>query len=93
MHRDTIACAQWRFSWGGRAPPSAGADGTTWLDSSRRSLAPHVHGVYRNYIDPTLADWAHAYDAVNLARRMRVKRHVDPDDFFHFAQSTPTSHA
>lgn len=91
VHRDALACAQWSFFWGTGAPRSVIAAGSSWLASTGRSLAPYVHGAYQNYIDPTLADWARAYYGTNLPRLVKVKRKVDPDDFFHFAQSIPTS--
>lgn len=91
VHRDALACAQWSFFWGTGAPASVVAGGTSWLASTARGLAPYVHGAYQNYIDPTLADWARAYYGANLPRLAKVKRKVDPDDFFHFAQSIPTS--
>jgi hypothetical protein len=90
VHRDALACAQWSFFWGTGAPHSVIAAGSSWLASTGRGLAPYVHGAYQNYIDPTLADWAHAYYGTNLPRLVKVKRKVDPDDFFHFAQSIPT---
>ena len=91
VHRDTLACAQWSFFWGTGAPHSVTAAGSAWLASTGRSLAPYIHGAYQNYIDPTLTDWARAYYGTNLPRLVKVKRKVDADDFFHFAQSIPTS--
>ena len=91
MHRDALACAQWSFFWGTGAPHSVTAAGSSWLASTGRSLAPYIHGAYQNYIDPTLTDWARAYYGANLPRLVKVKRRVDADDFFHFAQSIPTS--
>ncbi|HVA07004.1 MAG TPA: BBE domain-containing protein [Acidimicrobiales bacterium] len=41
--------------------------------------------------DPLLHNWAEAYYWSNLTRLMSVKRHHDPDDVFHFAQSIPLS--
>ena len=91
VHRDALACAQWSYFWGTGATHSVIAAGSSWLASTGRSLAPYVHGAYQNYIDPTLTDWARAYYGANLPRLVKVKRKVDPDDFFHFAQSIPTS--
>ncbi len=90
VHRDALACAQWSFFWGTGASASLVAAGGSWLASTARSLGPYVHGAYQNYIDPTLADWQRAYYGSNLPRLVKVKRRVDPDDFFHFAQSVPT---
>ncbi|MGH8981089.1 MAG: FAD-binding oxidoreductase [Acidimicrobiales bacterium] len=91
VHRDALACAQWSFSSEPWAPQSVVAAGNAWLASTGRALSPYVHGAYQNYIDPTLADWAEAYYGANLPRLVRVKRRVDPDDFFQFAQSVPTA--
>ena len=44
-------------------------------------------GVYPNFPDPDLDDWAHAYYGHNLDRLVRVKATYDPGDFFRFAQS------
>lgn len=63
--------------------------GQAWLAATAQAFGPYVEGAYQNYIDPTLADWEHAYYGANLQRLVRIKRAVDPDDFFHFAQSIP----
>jgi FAD/FMN-containing dehydrogenase len=39
-------------------------------------------GVYPNFPDPDLADWAHAYHGANHQRLVRVKARYDPDGFF-----------
>ncbi len=44
---------------------------------------------YQNFIDPALRDWQHGYYGANLERLTTVKRHIDPDDVFQFAQSIP----
>jgi hypothetical protein len=46
-------------------------------------------GVYPNFPDPELRDWARAYHGVNLDRLRRVKARYDPDEFFRFPQSIP----
>jgi FAD binding domain/Berberine and berberine like len=90
VHRDALACAQWSFFWATGASTSIVDAGTSWLASTGESLRPYVRGAYQNYIDPTLADWESEYYGTNLARLVEIKRKVDPDDFFHFAQSVPT---
>jgi len=44
-------------------------------------------GVYPNFPDPDLEDWARAYHGANLDRLLRVKERYDPDGFFSFHQS------
>jgi hypothetical protein len=48
-------------------------------------------GVYPNFPDPDLQDWAHAYYGTNYDRLRRVKAAYDPDGFFRFHQSLPRS--
>lgn len=63
-------------------------DGRKWLDRSAGSIQPYgTGGVYPNFPDPNLADWARAYYGANYARLKRVKREYDPTDFFHFPQA------
>jgi FAD/FMN-containing dehydrogenase len=80
-HRNMLASVQY-FAAGD------GASARSWVDSSRAALRPSTSGAaYVNYIDPHLANWQQAYYGVNLPRLRRVKRHYDPHDLFHFAQS------
>jgi FAD/FMN-containing dehydrogenase len=78
---------------------TTGADAsTTGNDSARRWLARSwalVHpwgsgGVYPNFPDPDLEDWAHAYYGSNYDRLLGVKARYDPDNVFRFHQSLPT---
>jgi FAD/FMN-containing dehydrogenase len=62
-----------------------------WLARSWTSVHPWGSGgVYPNWPDPDLEDWAHAYHGTNLERLVRVKRMYDPDNFFRFDQSLPS---
>jgi FAD/FMN-containing dehydrogenase len=90
VHRDALAGLQWSFTWPTGAKHAVLAAGTSWLAATAHRLSPYVSGAYQNYIDPTLTDWLQAYYGSNLPRLVEVKRAVDPDDFFHFAQSVPT---
>jgi FAD/FMN-containing dehydrogenase len=47
-------------------------------------------GVYPNFPDPDLGDWAHAYYGTNYDRLVEIKARYDPDGIFRFAQSLPT---
>lgn len=89
-HREALAGLQWSISWETGAPRAVIASGTSRLAATAHRLSPYASGAYVNYIDPTLANWQSAYYGGNLRRLIRVKRAVDPDDFFHFAQSVPT---
>jgi FAD/FMN-containing dehydrogenase len=90
VHRNALCSAQYNFPFNVGDPASVIASGQTWLNQWYRSLRPYVSGyAYQNYIDPDLADWAHAYYGTNLPRLQQVKRAWDPDNVFHFAQSIP----
>lgn len=39
-----------------------------------------------------LEDWQAAYYGDNFERLVQVKAAVDPEDYFHFAQSIPVRH-
>ena len=88
VHRNALAGIQMIATWGSGAEPDGSA---SWLAAAAADLAPHTSGAYQNYIDPTLSDWPRAYYGANLPRLVKVKAGVDPDDFFHFAQSIPTT--
>jgi FAD/FMN-containing dehydrogenase len=46
-------------------------------------------GVFPNFADPDLEDWANAYWGANLDRLRRVKARYDPDNRFQFPPSPP----
>jgi FAD/FMN-containing dehydrogenase len=54
-------------------------------------MLPYADRAYVNYVDSRIADYLDAYYGPNLPRLVEVKRRVDPDDFFSFEQSIPTS--
>ncbi len=59
-----------------------------WLDRSWATVRPWgTGGVYPNFPDPYLADWASAYHGVNHDRLRAVKAEYDPRGFFRFHQS------
>jgi FAD/FMN-containing dehydrogenase len=62
-----------------------------WLARSWASTRPWgTGGVYQNFPDPDLEDWAHAYYGTNYDRLVRAKARYDPDGFFSFHQSIPS---
>lgn len=88
VHRGALADIEMSVSWSGGAPGEPAGTGP-WLEGLASALAPFASGAYQNYIDPTLDDWLSAYYGANLARLRRVKRALDPDEVFRFAQSIP----
>lgn len=63
-----------------------------WLARSWAIVHPSgTGGVYPNFPDPELQDWAHAYYGQNYGRLLRVKAHYDPGNFFSFHQSLPAT--
>jgi FAD/FMN-containing dehydrogenase len=62
-----------------------------WLARSWASTHPWGSGgVYPNFPEPDLENWAHAYYGTNYDHLVRVKKRYDPEDFFHFPQSLPS---
>jgi hypothetical protein len=88
VHRDALAGIQMTATWGSGPEPATSA---TWLAGAAAGIAPHTSGAYQNYIDPKLSNWQQAYYGANLPRLVKVKAAVDPDHFFRFAQSIPTT--
>jgi FAD/FMN-containing dehydrogenase len=59
-----------------------------WLDRSWALVQPWGSGgVYPNFPDPDLQDWARAYHGINLHRLRRAKAAYDPGGFFRFHQA------
>jgi hypothetical protein len=62
--------------------------GQDWLTRSWTLVHPWASGgVYPNFPDPDLKDWAHAYYGKNHSRLRRIKAKYDSDGFFRFHQS------
>jgi FAD/FMN-containing dehydrogenase len=71
------------------APAERGA-ARDWLARSWTLVHPWGSGgVYPNFPDADLQDWAHAYHGRNYDRLRRVKAAYDPGGFFRFHQSLP----
>lgn len=87
-HRGSPFSVQYTATWAGQHKP-AGFD--TLVRDARATMTPHLgNGAYVNYPDAALADWQRAYYGNNYPRLQDVKRRVDPDDVFRFAQSIRT---
>jgi FAD/FMN-containing dehydrogenase len=90
VHRKALASAQYAAIFSEGAPPDDIERARNWMSNWYATLRPYMSGeAYQNYIDPTLANWEHAYYGANLTRLRQVKGKWDPDDVFHFAQSIP----
>jgi FAD/FMN-containing dehydrogenase len=73
--------------------PHAPTDERDWLTRSWSIVhAWGSGGVYPNFPDPDLRDWARAYHGSNFERLLSVKASYDPTGFFRFAQSLPSGH-
>lgn len=88
-HHDALAGIQATHSWSTFSSPTQIAAGDEWLRELGANVFESRDGAYVNYIDPTLEDWLDAYYGASVAKLVRVKSAVDPDDLFHFAQSIP----
>jgi FAD/FMN-containing dehydrogenase len=61
-----------------------------WVARSWGTVHPWgTGGVFPNFPDPDLEDWAQAYYGQNLDRLLRVKARYDPGNLFRFFQSLP----
>jgi FAD/FMN-containing dehydrogenase len=91
VHRDALALFSVGVKWAVDERPSAVRGLVNWVDKFWQDMGPHTSSrSYQNFIDPAVTDWQHAYYGDNLERLVNVKRAVDPDNIFHFAQSIPT---
>jgi FAD/FMN-containing dehydrogenase len=90
VHRAELFIIQHLVTIGPDAPATAGDAARGWLARSWALVHPWGSGgVYPNFPDPDLNDWAHAYHGDNYDRLLRVKARYDPDNFFRFHQSLP----
>jgi Berberine and berberine like len=72
------------------ASAAAVAAAHRWVTSSWQIVHPFgTGGVFPNFPDPDLEDWARAYYGTNLERLLSLKARHDPDDLFRFPQSLP----
>jgi FAD/FMN-containing dehydrogenase len=68
--------------------PAADRAAHQWVRRQWATAHPHgTGGVYANFQDTDLDDWARAYYGDNLDRLRRVKRHYDPDSLFRGPQA------
>jgi len=90
VHRGGLFSTQYNATWPTGASPSVVQSNIAGVNAIYGAMRPFASGyAYQNYIDPSLADWKHAYYGDNLQRLMAVKARYDPDGLFNFAQSIP----
>jgi FAD/FMN-containing dehydrogenase len=90
VHRDQLYSLKHAVVVDPAAPAAALQAAHDWADRSWASVHPWGSGgVFPNFADPDLQDWANAYWGANLERLRRVKARYDPDDRFHSPQSLP----
>jgi FAD/FMN-containing dehydrogenase len=90
-HRAELFLVQHLLDVGRDATASQREAGSGWLARSWAVVHPWGSGgVYPNFPDPDLRDWALAYHGENYDRLVRVKAQYDPENIFRFHQSLPT---
>jgi FAD/FMN-containing dehydrogenase len=91
VHRDEIFLLKHAVVVDPEASSAEREAARSWLARSWASTRPWGSGgVYQNFPDPDLQNWAHAYYGPNYDRLVGVKKRYDPEDFFHFPQSLPS---
>lgn len=90
VHRDSHWLACLALTWSEDDRFAAMERALAWQSVAHAGLRRHAAGgAYQNFTDPELEDWAESYYGANLPRLRAVKRAVDPDNVFRFAQSIP----
>ena len=88
VHRGESFLVQHLVVIGADAAPAKRAAARDWLARSWALVRPWGSGgVYPNFPDPDLTDWARAYHGTNYDRLRRVKAAYDPAGIFGFHQS------
>lgn len=91
VHRDEQFIVQHLVSLDATGDTTRIGPAREWLRSSWSIVHPlGSGGVYPNFPDPDLQDWAHAYFGMNYQRLLQVKARYDPDGFFRSQQSLTT---
>ncbi|WP_414938346.1 FAD-binding oxidoreductase [Amycolatopsis sp. cmx-11-51] len=87
-HRNAMFLLSMDTSWAENDEPAVADANLRWLEDLGNVMSPYVsEGAFQNFIDPDLVDWRTAYYGVNYPRLREIKKRVDPDGVFTFAQS------
>jgi FAD/FMN-containing dehydrogenase len=90
VHRDERFLLKHAVVVDAGAKPAEREAARGWLSRSWALAHPWGSGgVYPNFPDPDLEDWAHAYYGSNYERLAGVKKRYDPGGFFRSGQSLP----
>jgi hypothetical protein len=90
-HRSALFSIRFTAFWSVTAPADVAEAHLDWVRDTHATLQLFgSRGAVTNYADPELRNSGVAYYGSHLRRLVAVKRHYDPDDFFHFPQSIPT---
>jgi FAD/FMN-containing dehydrogenase len=87
-HRAAACVVQYDAYW---TDPDDQPVAENWIEGVRTAMLPYAHNAYVNYVDVRITDYLDSYYVTNLGRLIDVKRAVDPDNFFSFPQSIPTT--
>jgi FAD/FMN-containing dehydrogenase len=88
VHRQSRWLLDIGLSWSAMERREVVARSRAWQDRFYEAMRPFsTGGAYQNFADPSLQDWRAAYYGDNLARLERIKKAVDPDRVFAFAQA------
>ncbi|MFZ6862470.1 FAD-binding oxidoreductase [Undibacterium sp. Ji67W] len=83
-HREAEFVFQLKTIWD---DPTTAFSNVAWGYQFVEELLVHANGGYVNYIDPLLHDWKVQYYGSNRERLEKIKKHVDPENVFHFQQA------
>lgn len=90
VHRGAKMLSSIELSWKSTDPEPRLAANLAWLDEFHLSMEPFTSSEsYQNFSDPSQDNFAHAYYAENLTYLSSLKRRLDPDRSFDFAQAVP----
>ncbi|WP_454917155.1 FAD-binding oxidoreductase [Xanthobacter sediminis] len=88
VHRSSRWLATVANVWTAQETPAAVSAVSEWLNAYYEAILPFCSdGVFQNFPDPDLKDWARQYYGANLDRLQQVKARADPDELFRFPQS------